>query len=108
MKGRYRITISRDGIDKGDARPILVEDTGANGRTTQAAGLRIDGPSRVVFDPAGLANGARVWIETDTEPREAGGACLGCGQPIDAAHKDGCAFERSRTVNPMQTRIAPV
>lgn len=69
VSGRYRVTISRDGIDKGDARPILVEDT-ANGRTMQARRVRIDGPSDVVFDPAGLANGARVWIETDTEPVE--------------------------------------
>lgn len=61
-QARYIITISRDTIDKGDPRPILVEDP--SGAKTRAKSVVLGDRSRVVFGPA-RRDGARVWIETD-------------------------------------------
>lgn len=61
---RYIVTISRDGIDCGDPRPILVEDT-RTGEVTQHAEVQLVGLPVVKYDESGLRNGARVWIETN-------------------------------------------
>lgn len=59
-----RVTVNRDGIDKGTANPIRIERPGL--LTADCAEAELRGNVRIVFRPdAPLADGTRVWIECD-------------------------------------------
>jgi hypothetical protein len=61
-QARYIITISRDGIDKGDPKPILVEDP--SGGKLRFSRVVLPAGAEVIYGEA-RRDGARVWIEAD-------------------------------------------
>ena len=61
-QAKYIITVNRDGIDKGDPKPILVEDP--SGGRLRFSRVVFPAGAEMVFGPA-RRDGARVWVEAD-------------------------------------------
>ena len=62
-----RVTINRDGLDKGATdRPILIEEADGQRRLWEASEVRLSSNARVIYRPEDpLPNGAVLWIEAD-------------------------------------------
>lgn len=50
----------------GGNRPIYIVREGRNGKSRYAREVRINGPSRFVYDGTRLRCGARAWLETES------------------------------------------
>lgn len=62
-----RITVDRDGLDRGTATRPLRTYNSMTGRTRHFAELWPEGDVRIIYSPdAPLQDGARVWIECDS------------------------------------------
>lgn len=59
-----RVTVNASDLQKGNPRnPIIVEDSA--GRQHEGCSATLHGDVAVRYDPQGLPNGARVWIEAE-------------------------------------------
>lgn len=66
---RYRITVNQAALQAQAPNVIHVHDSVSDTRV-DCEQVVMMGWSRVVYDPdGGLADGSRVWIETDIEPQ---------------------------------------
>jgi hypothetical protein len=63
-----RVTVNRDGLERGTAeRPITAVNDSSGRRVETAGPLYLRGTVKVVYAPAEpLQDGARVWIEADS------------------------------------------
>lgn len=57
-----RVALERNLKEGTDFPPITVRHP--DGTADHGRAVEIQGPSRVIYDPAGLFDGARVWVET--------------------------------------------
>ena len=62
---KVRIFVNQARLRDEHPQPIHIHYTECDTRMDVAQAI-IKGPSRVVYDPAGNQDGARVWIETDS------------------------------------------
>lgn len=61
---KVRITVNQARLRDEHPQPIHIHYVDCDKRM-DVAQATVHGPSRIVYDPAGNQDGARVWIETD-------------------------------------------